>query len=137
MFKPTAEEMEKYKVNPIVNLDNVYEDERGWLLPLTDRPTASAVLIQSKKGTVRANHWHKTDWHYCHVLEGKIEYHFRPVGSTQPASKVVIKKGQLFFTPPDLEHAMVFMEDTVFLTLAGSSRDQAAYEADVVRVNLV
>ena len=32
---------------------------------------------------------------------------------------------------------MKFPEDTVFLTLSRNPRDQQAYEADVVRVNLI
>ena len=30
--------------------------------PLVDRLMKSAVLIESKKGTLRANHYHKTDY---------------------------------------------------------------------------
>ena len=48
-----------------------------------------------------------------------------------------IKKDQLFFTPPMVEHAMVFHEDTTFLTLGGNSRTQSKYEADLVRTDLI
>jgi hypothetical protein len=36
-----------------------------------------------------------------------------------------------------VEHAMVFPEDTTFLTLSYNKRDQKAYEEDLVRVELV
>ena len=42
--------------------------------------------------------------------------------------------GQLFFTPPMVDHSMVFVEETVFLTLGRNSRRQEVYEADVVRI---
>ena len=40
----------------------------------------------------------------------------------------------MIFTPPMVEHAMVFLADSVFLTLGRNSRCQESYEADVVRV---
>jgi hypothetical protein len=71
------------------------------------------------------------------VLEGVIEYHHRPHGDEGLGEQVVIRKGELFFTPPMVDHAMVFLEDTTFLTLGRNSRAQEVYEADVVRVNFV
>ena len=118
-------------------LESPFADERGQIQPLVDATMESCVLITSKKGTVRANHFHRTDWHYCYVLSGSIEYYHRPHGSAEPPEKVMIKAGQLFFTPPMVEHAMVFPEDTVFLTLGRNSRRQEVYEADVRRVTLV
>jgi hypothetical protein len=47
---------------------------------------------------------------------------------------VVVEENQLFFTPPMVDHAMVFPEDTIFLTLGRNSRTQEVYEADVVRI---
>ncbi len=121
----------------IVGLEKPFEDERGEIIPLVDMPMKSCVLITSKKGTIRANHYHKTDWHFCYVLKGSVEYYHRPVGDTSSPEKIIVKQGQLFFTPPLVEHAMIFREDTVFLTLGGNSRKQTSYESDLVRVNLI
>ncbi len=123
--------------NPIVVLETPFEDARGGIQPLVDEDMKSAVLISSKKGTIRANHYHKTDWHYCYVLSGSIDYFYRAVGSTDKPQRVLIQPKQLFFTPPMLEHAMCFPEDTVFLCLGKNSREQKSYEADIVRVQLV
>jgi len=118
----------------IVPLERPFLDDRGGIQPLVDVPMESCVLISSKKGSVRANHYHKTDWHYCYVLSGSIEYYHRPTGSNDKPEKVLIRAGQLFFTGPMVDHAMVFPEDTVFLTLGRNSRAQEVYEADVVRI---
>ena len=123
--------------NPIIEMEPAFADARGGIQPLVDEPMKSAVLISSKKGTVRANHFHKTDWHYCYVLSGKIDYYFRRVGSKEQAKRVMIKPGQLFFTPPMVDHAMVFAEDTTFLCLGRNSREQTSYEADIERIELV
>jgi len=131
----TEEEKETWPASVIVELETAHADDRGGIQPLVDADMKSAVLISSKKGTVRANHYHNTDWHYCYVLKGSIEYYHRPVGSTAEPEKVVIRTGQMFFTPPMVEHAMVFPEDTEFLTFGRNSRRQEVYEADVKRVS--
>ena len=122
--------------HPIIELEAPHKDERGMILPLADEDMKSAVLIVSKKGTVRANHYHHTDWHYCYVLKGTIDYHYRPVGNKGKPRVCTIKTGQMFFTPPMEEHAMVFVEDTEFLCLGRNPRDQASYEADITRVQV-
>jgi dTDP-4-dehydrorhamnose 3,5-epimerase-like enzyme len=122
--------------DPVISLPQPFLDDRGAVQPLVDMTMRSALMITSRKGTVRANHYHKSDWHYCYVVSGAIDYYWREVGSSEPPRKVHIGPGQLFFTPPLVEHAMVFAEDTVFLTLAGNPRDQDSYEDDLVRVAL-
>jgi len=131
----TPEERASWPRSVIVPLEPAWTDERGSIQPLVDVPMESCVLISSKRGTVRANHYHRTDWHYCYVVEGEIEYYHRPHGSQSPPEKVVIRRGQMFFTPPDVDHAMVFTEDTSFLTWGRNSRAQEVYEADVVRID--
>ena len=130
----TNEERAKWPREVVVALEKAFADSRGAIQPLVDLPMESCVLISSKKGTVRANHYHRTDWHFCYVLSGSIEYHHRPHGSDAKPEKVLVKTGELFFTPPMVDHAMVFPEDTVFLTLGRNSRTQEVYEADVVRI---
>ena len=120
-----------------IELEKPFVDERGGIQPLVDLPMKSCVLISSKKNTIRANHYHKTDWHFCYVMEGSIDYYHRKVGDTNSPQLEKIKKGKLFFTPPMVEHAMVFHEDTVFLTLGGNSRILSEYELDLVRVELI
>jgi len=121
----------------IVPLEKPYVDDRGAIQPLVDRMMRSAVMIESKKGALRANHYHKTDWHYCYVMSGCIEYYHRPTGSEEEPEMLLVKGGQMVFTPPMIDHGMKFPEDTVFLTLSRNPRDQATYEADVVRVDML
>lgn len=132
---PTDEERARWPATVIVPLHPPFADARGMIQPLVDMDMKSCVLISSKAGTVRANHYHRTDWHFCFVLSGSIEYYHRPVGSTDKPEVVLVRAGQLFFTPPMVEHAMVFPEDTVFLTLGRNSRAQEVYEQDVVRID--
>ena len=126
--------------NPILPLEKPYIDNRGIiqnLISLNKSRMRSAVLIESKKGSIRANHYHKVDWHYCYIISGSIEYYYRPTNSDKEPIKILIIAGQVFYTPPMVEHAMVFPEDTIFLTLGGGTRLHEDYENDLVRVNLV
>lgn len=133
----SKEEIESWPTEPLVNLTKPFVDKRGSIQPLVDLMMKSAVMIESKKGSLRANHYHKTDWHYCYVISGKIQYFYRQVNSKEDPKIVVAKSGEMIFTPPLVEHCMKFPEDTLFLTLSRNSRDQDTYEADVIRVNLV
>ncbi len=128
---------EDWPDKPIVTLEKPFVDERGNIQPLVDKLMKSAVLIESKKGSLRANHYHKTDWHYCFVLSGEIEYFHRKTGSSEEPEMLSVKQNQMVFTPPLVDHAMRFPVDTTFLTLSRNSRDQKTYEEDVVRIDML
>ena len=130
----TEEERLLWPKSVIVDLPKSFDDERGSIQPLVDMKMKSSVLITSNEGAVRANHYHKTDWHYCYVLYGEIIYYHRPHGSKEKPNKVIVKEGELFFTPPMIEHAMVFEKKTKFITWGRNSRVQEVYESDVYRV---
>jgi hypothetical protein len=130
----TEEERATWPTTVLVSLSPPFIDARGTIRPLIDMRMESCVLICSGQGTQRANHYHRTDWHFCYVLDGEIEYYERPHGSDQPAVRYIITEGQMFFTGPMLDHTMVFTRDTTFLTWGRNSRAQEVYEADIVRI---
>ena len=136
----STSENNKWIENPRVDKGDFFEDDRGniqSLLSFHEAEIGSVVLIETKRGSIRANHYHKTDWHYCYVVSGSIEYHCRPVGSDATPKMFLIGTGDIFYTPPLVEHAMVFPEDTTFLAFSGGTRLQEDYEKDLVRVNLL
>ena len=133
----TEEEIKNWPTKPLVDLEKPFVDDRGSIQPLVDLLMKSAVMIHSKAGSLRANHYHKTDWHYCYVIYGKINYYYRELNSKKEPELLVVEKGRMVFTPPLVEHCMKFPEDTLFLTLSRNPRDQETYEADVVRTNLI
>ena len=133
----TEVENENWPAHGVVKLDKPFVDARGRIQPLVDTIMRSAVMIESKAGSLRANHYHKTDWHYCYVVSGRIEYFHRPTGSHQEPALLVIKEGEMVFTPPMVDHGMCFPIDTIFLTLSRNPRDQESYEQDVVRIDML
>lgn len=121
----------------LVNLEGDHSDDRGSIQSLVNFPMKNISLISSKKGTVRSNHYHLTDWHYMYVLSGSFDYYYRPTGSDNDLKCLRVKAGELIFTPPMEDHATVFLEDCELLAMSRNARDQEAYEEDVRRVNLI
>lgn len=116
-------------------------DERGYITRLIDQdeyPIRAVLYINSKAGTVRANHYHKTDSHYVYCLSGKFRYSEKDM--TNPSSKlesVILEPGDVVLSRPMVAHAMEFLEDSVFLAFTTEPREQEKYEADLVRLKLV
>jgi len=121
----------------LTDLDESHRDDRGEIQSLVNFPMKNISLISSKKGVVRSNHYHLTDWHYMYVLSGSFNYYYRPTNSDDELQSIKVKAGELIFTPPMEDHATVFLEDCKLLAMSRNPRDQEAYEKDVRRVILV
>ena len=100
----------KYLDKDILDLPEGYKDTRGIIQPLCDLNMKSASLIVSQPNSWRANHYHKTDWHFIYVLRGQFEYFFRKTNSKEEIKKKIVKKGELLFTGPLIDHAMIYTE---------------------------
>lgn len=121
------------------NVKPDFIDGRGEIIKLLDdgkTSIKSTLLITCKKGAVRANHYHKKDTHYVYMLYGRMEYTEQDL-KTKKTETVVVNKGDMVFTPPMTPHAMKFLEESAFLTLATESRNQEHYEDDTVRVKII
>ena len=127
----------KYFDKDLIDLHEGYSDTRGIIQPLCDLNMKSASLIISKKNTWRANHYHKSDWHFIYVLEGVFEYYYRKTNSKENIKKIIVKKDQLLFTGPLVDHAMLYTEETKILALSKNPRDQKTYEEDTVRIDFM
>ncbi len=123
--------------DPRVAMDPPHADARGSIQSLVNFPMKNVSLITSKKGTLRSNHYHLTDWHYMYVLSGSFDYYYRKTGSKDPPTVLRVVAGDMIFTAPMEDHTTIFLEDTQLLALSRKARDQESYEADVKRVALV
>ena len=120
-----------------VKISSFFSDQRGEILNISNELFRSCALIKSKKNSIRANHYHKKDWHYCYVLKGKLEYYYRNHGTEKKIKKMIINKGDLFFTPQMVDHAMKFLEYTEFITLGRGSRTKINYDKDTHKIILI
>ena len=121
-------------------------EERGIINIILDvakdkAPIKSVMIITSKAGSVRSNHYHRQDSHYCYVMSGKVQWHEKPTeGNAGEEESETLEAGDMVFTPPMTVHAAKFLEDTVMLAFSTLGRDQmtnAEYEADTVRVKWI
>ena len=79
----------------LVDLDEAHRDDRGAIQSLVNFPMKNLSLISSKKGAVRSNHYHLTDWHYMYMISGSADYYSRPLDSKEnPIVKRWIKEQQ-------------------------------------------
>ena len=124
----------RFVSGPRVPLPTAFVNEVGEIQNLLLKPIQSVAVLKSRKGRVRANHYHKTDWHYAYVVSGKVLYFERAVGDTAVEPPIEILPGEMFFSPPMREHAMLFAEETTIITLAKNVRSHEEHEADLVRV---
>jgi oxalate decarboxylase/phosphoglucose isomerase-like protein (cupin superfamily) len=124
----------------IKNIKPDFTDERGEIIKLLDdgkTTIKSVLLINSKKGAVRANHYHKEDAHYVYMVSGSMEYTEQSIDGRGEKETVVVKAGDLVYTPQMIAHAMHFLEESSFLAMALKSRHHEAYEADTVRIKII
>lgn len=121
----------KLKVKPI------HKDKRGEIIKVAEDKIASVLLINSKKGSVRANHYHRWDTHYMYLIKGKMRYVTRILKKGAGKKSVILNPGDMVFTPSRLAHAMVALEDSQFLAITRRSRKQKNYENDIVRYEVV
>lgn len=126
----------KKKFQFIHKTGKVFNDERGYLLKILDKGFSSCIEIFSKQGSIRANHYHKKDEHYCYVLKGEILFFYRNRKKGSKLNYKVIKKGDLFFTTHDQDHMAYFLKTSHFLSFSIRKRSKFDYEKDLVRINM-
>ena len=108
---------------------NLYVDDRGKISnhELTE-PINLIGLIESKKGTIRANHYHPQQEQKCLFTKGQIIEIFQDiVNPNAPKITQVVNAGQLSVIKPNVAHTMVFTKDTTFLNLVRGERDHENY----------
>jgi dTDP-4-dehydrorhamnose 3,5-epimerase-like enzyme len=122
----------------VKNIKPEFVDERGFISRIVDQEKfkiRSVLHITGKAGSIRGNHYHKKDVHYVYCMKGKFRYSEKSMKN--PNSKiesVILKPGDLVLTMPMKAHSMKFIEDTVFLAITTETRNQKAYEEDLIRI---
>ena len=112
------------------------QDDRGGIVSIVDEKIKNVSLINCNPGSIRSNHYHHTDYHYMHVLEGEIDYFFKEINS-EIINYLKVKQGDNIFTPPKEMHATSFPVKTILIVSSMNPRDQQTYEKDTVRVEFV
>tara|TARA_B100000795_G_scaffold57144_1_gene37820 strand:- start:7004 stop:7456 length:453 start_codon:yes stop_codon:yes gene_type:complete len=112
------------------------QDKRGGILSIVDDYVKNVSIISCNPGSIRSNHYHLSDFHYMHVLDGEIDYFFKQIDSDD-IQYLKVRKGENIFTPAKEIHATYFPIKTTLIVSSLNPRDQETYEKDTVRVEFV
>jgi len=113
----------------VKNGENLFIDNRGVISnhELTE-PINLIGMIESKKGTIRANHYHPQQEQKCLFTKGQIiEIYQDIINPNAPKITQVVNAGQLSVIKPNVAHTMVFTKDTTFLNLVRGERNHENY----------
>jgi hypothetical protein len=125
---------EAWPADPVIPVAEPFKNASGEIWNLAWAKFESASFIRSVAGSVRSNHYHKTDWHFIFVVSGLMYYYQRDANSNETPLRRRCPPGTLVFTPPFKEHATFFPVATDVVTLQKFQRDHAHHEADLIRV---
>jgi len=106
-----------------------FVDKRGKIsnheLP---EPINLVGYIESKKGTIRANHFHPIQEQKCILVKGQfISLYQDLLNEKAPKITHVVNEGDLIITKPNVAHAMVFTQDSIFFNLVRGEREHKNY----------
>ena len=116
-----------------------FVDERGRItnyeLP---EPINWIGWIESKKGTVRANHWHPIQQQKCILISGRYISVFKDLKTpNSPMTTQLMEPGDVVVTEPQVAHTMVFLEDSLFLNLVNGEREHENFGKHTIPYELV
>ena len=104
-------------------------DSRGKILnyELTE-PINLIGYIESKKGTVRANHYHPIQEQKCLLVKGQYISVIKDLSiPNAPIETRIVNAGDIAIIKPNVAHTMVFTEDSIFLNLVRGEREHENY----------
>lgn len=117
-----------------VSLKVNHQSAQGYIVNLREGPCNGVSIIESYAGAIRSNHFHKEDAHTLYLVSGALLYFERPIGKQTIDQPLIILPGQMFYTGPMVEHSIVFLYDSLMVSISARQRDHQSHEEDVVRV---
>lgn len=96
------------------------EDERGKILGITQDIWQEINFIQSKKGAVRGNHYHKKTHEGFYVISGKIKITVTNINSKKNLD-FEAKSGDIFVIEPYELHTFLALEDSSWINMLSKS----------------
>lgn len=123
--------------DPRVPPGTFFQNDNGIITNLCFGKFGGVALLTCESGSIRSNHYHKTDSHFIVVMDEQVDYYWRPAGSKEPPKMATFRRGETFFTPPMVEHAVYSPYHSLILSVSKLSRRHDDHEADLVRVPLI
>ena len=107
---------------PNRNFPNIHERN-------SEQPIESIELDQTNKTTVNNK--------YDGSAGAYTDKYFNQTDNNEDTKKKIVTEGQLLFTGPMIDHAMLYTKETEILVVSKNPRDQKTYEEDTVRIDFM
>jgi dTDP-4-dehydrorhamnose 3,5-epimerase-like enzyme len=122
----------------ITKIKIAHKDVRGDISDITYKtPIEHISVINSQKGVIRGDHYHKKTVQSMYMSTGSLRYYYREYNKkTQKwgrVKSVVVKQGEMVTTPPWEIHALEILEKNRFLVFTHGTRGGKDYEKDTFR----
>ncbi len=115
-----------------------FEDKRGEIANILEKPICHVAIITSKKGSIRGNHYHPKQFQYVYLVSGRYETISKNVkDKNSKMEKQIIEPGSLVITPPLIAHVMRFLEDSVLLNLTTGHRHSHNFAEHTKKFKLI
>ena len=118
------------EINETIDIgrDN-FIDERGIISNYYFDDSINMIgYVESKKGTIRGNHYHPVQTQKCLLIKGSyISITKDLVDESAVIETRLVNEGDLSTIPPYVAHTMVFLEDCIFLNLVNGEREHQNY----------
>ena len=122
------------KFMELTKVKTKFQDDRGAITDVLVKEAIEYVtVISSKAGSVRGNHYHKETTQHILITKGELEYWYKNLDSSESASCVIAKVGDLITTPPLEIHALRITKANQFIVFSEGKRGGKDYETDTYR----
>ena len=113
-----------------------HQDERGSITDIIEQLDFNgATIIESKKGSIRGNHYHKETIQYIYIINGKLKAKSKKVNEAMV--EITVFPGDLISHEPLEAHCFEAIENSLFLVLSSGLRTGKDYEKDTYRLNVL
>lgn len=122
--------MKKTKIKP------VFIDERGDIADIFyNRQINHVAAINSKKGVMRGDHYHKATTQHIYLTKGRLKYYYRRLNEPiKNVKSIIVNAGEMITTRPFEVHALEILEDNQFIVFSEGKRGGKDYESDTFRI---
>lgn len=122
-----------------VKIKIAHKDKRGDIADIFYKtPLEHVSVINSIKGALRGDHYHKKTIQSMYMSKGSLRYYYREYDKNKKQwgkiKSTIIKEGEMVTTPPYEIHALEILENNQFFVFTLGTRGGKDYESDTFRV---
>lgn len=113
-----------------------FKDARGTIMDIfVNEPYQHCVIVHSKKGSVRGNHYHAKSQQTDFMLYGEMKAFSRKKGSSKIETSVVKPNDMTYWEKGEV-HEFIAVTDCGFLSFVNGPRGGDNYESDTYRLKI-